>query len=403
MSVETFPTGPEIWLQQCSKDSKKKPLCNLANVLIALRLDTDFRDAYAFDEMQQSVMLTHEIGSPLGDSLQPWPATDADVTHLQDWLQQKGLRRIGRNDVYNAMDWYARQRAYHPVREYLESLEWDGQRRVNAWLTTMLGADLNAYTQTIGQMFLISMVARILEPGCKADHMLVLEGPQGALKSTACGILAGEWFSDGLPEITDGKDASQHLRGKWLIEVAEMHAMNRAEASLLKSFISRTSERYRPPYGRLEVIEPRQCVFIGTTNRDAYLRDETGGRRFWPVKCGHINSEALAAERDQLFAEAVRLYWAQVPWWPDKDFERQHIEPEQAARYEGDAWEEAVTEYLNTTSRVTISQVARDALHFETQRIGTADQRRIAAIMTNAGWHAADKRGTGGARFWVKD
>jgi predicted P-loop ATPase len=234
-------------------------------------------------------------------------------------------------------------------------------------------------------MFLIAMVARIFKPGCKADYMPVFEGEQGLGKSQACGVLAGPWFSDSLPDVRD-KDAAQHIRGKWLIEVAELSATSRAEAEHLKAFISRPVERYRRSYGRLEVIEPRQCLFVGTTNKSTYLRDETGGRRFWPVKVIRIDVDALCRDRDQLFAEAVHRYRTGEQWWPDGAFEREHIRPQQDDRFETDPWEDAIAAHVETLSRVRVTDVARNVLMIESAKIGTAEQRRIGAVLIGLGW-----------------
>jgi predicted P-loop ATPase len=348
--------GPSSgWLAKCTTDNQGRVLPNLANAMVALRSDPAVKDAFAYDEMLCAAMLLHPIASE-GARFTPRPVTDVDVSSLQEWLQLSGLPNIGKETAHQAVDLRARECAFHPVRDYLGGLRWDRTPRMNGWLATYVGAEHSPYVDGIGRMFLISMVARIFEPGCKADHMPVLEGLQGTLKSTACGILGGAYFSDSLPDVAAGKDVSQHLRGKWLIEVSEMHAMGRAEATLLKSFITRTTERYRPSYGRKEVIEPRQCVFIGTTNREAYLRDETGGRRFWPVKTGRVDIEALSRDRDQLFAEASRAYHDGDQWWPDKVFEREHVTPEQEARFEVDAWEESISTYLGAVNKVTIAK-----------------------------------------------
>jgi hypothetical protein len=226
--VATDPSMPydTDWLQRCVLDEHGKPIPNVSSALTALACDPDVRDVFAFDEMLRAPVMQHEIGRI---DICDRPVTDEDVTDLQRWMQDAGLKRIGRETVRDAMARRAKERSFHPIRRNVHSLQWDRTPRIGTWLARFLGAELNDYTMHIGRMFLLSMVARIEIPGCKADHMLVLEGAQGELKSTAVSVLGGEWFSDCLPDVTSGKEASQHLRGKWLIEVAEMHAMNRAE------------------------------------------------------------------------------------------------------------------------------------------------------------------------------
>ncbi len=396
----------QAWLAECQLNDRQQPLSNLANAMTALESAPELADMFARDEMATAELLmrpvpgTEEAREP--DQFRPRPVSDSDVSAAQRLLQIAGLRGLTRETTHQAIALRAGQRRFHPVRDYLESLEWDGIPRLPKWLSYYLGAEQTPYTAEIGRMFLITMVARIFEPGCKADYMMVLEGEQGIGKSTACAVLGGAWFSDALPDLTQAKDASQHLRGKWLLEVPEMHSLGRANSALLKSFITRTEERYRPPYGLREVLEPRQCVFIATQNLGEYLRDETGARRFWPVRVSAVDISALRHDRDQLFAEAVHRYREGEQRWPDRDFEALYVKPQQDARFETDAWEEAISPWLARLdpARTTIMDVAQGALNLAVERLGTQDQRRITACLTRAGWR--QHKATGGKRMWVR-
>lgn len=397
------------WLRDCIRSDNGKPVPNLANALVGLR--ARFPDHFGYDEMARTPTLLRPLRAQ-SSTFTPRVITDGDVTIVQEWMQHEGLSRLSRDVMHQAVDRHAEDHPFHPVRDYLNALQWDGRPRlcggtwsgqtIASFAHTYLGAENSLYGAKICLMFVVSMVARIFKPGCKADHMLILEGPQGVMKSTVCKILGAPWYSDGLPEIDKGgRDVSQHLRGKWLIEVSELHAMGKAEAALLKAFISRTHECYRPSYGRREVVEPRQGVFIGTTNKDAYLRDETGGRRFWPLVCGTINLDALARDRDQIFAEAVHLFHTGERWWPDKDFENNHIKPQQDSRFEPDIWEDAIATYLATKSQVTVSDVAHSALGVDKlARVSRADQNRITGVMRNLGWQQGHRSNS--ARYWIR-
>jgi len=380
--------GRPQWHHECIPDEKGKIIPNVANAIVAVA--SSYGSHLGYNEMESA---------PVWRAPYSGPVKDEHVIEIQKWMQHNGIPRVGKDVVHDAVRAVAVKNSFHPVRDYLNALTWDGVPRVGNWLADYLGAERTPYSNGIGQMFLIAMVARAFHPGCKADYMLVLEGRQGIMKSSACRALAGQWFSDQLPDIGT-KDAAQHLRGKWLIEAAEMHALSRAETTALKAFVTRQEERYRPPYGRLEVVEPRQCVFIGTTNKAVYLKDETGGRRFWPVKCGTIAIDRLAADRDQLFAEAVHLYRNGATWWPNREFEALYIAPEQATRYEHDEWEEPIQKWLDGKINVTVGEIAASALILDKRSLGTVEQRRIAAILENIGWQRAPRAGA--RRPWVR-
>jgi predicted P-loop ATPase len=234
-------------------------------------------------------------------------------------------------------------------------------QRIDTWLSAYLGAEGTEYARAVGSRWLISAVARILRPGAKADCCLILEGQQGIRKSTALRTLAGEFFTDELADL-GSKDAAMQTRGVWIIELSELDNLSHSEVARIKAFMSRTTDRFRPPYGMRLVESPRQCVFAGTVNHSTYLRDETGGRRFWPITCGRIDVEALVRDRDQLWAEAKARFDAGGVWWLDSEELVRMASDEQTERYEGDPWEEVIGRWTDDRSNVSISEVLEKCL-----------------------------------------
>jgi putative DNA primase/helicase len=308
------------------------------------------------------------------------------------------------------------EHCFHPVRRYLDGLNWDGVRRLDNWLTWYAGAVETPYVAAVGSRMLIAAVARIYRPGCKADNVTILQARQGALKSTLVKTLAGQWFTDEIADL-GSKDAAMQVAGVWILEIAELDSMSRAEGSKVKAFISRTADRFRPPYSRQVVEAPRQCIFVGTVNHDSYLKDETGARRFWPVTCGRIDIDELGTNRDQLWAEAVHQFRAGAAWWLDSDQLHDEAEVQQAARYDGDAWDELIAKWVarpeqrndqgghpmqpfsSTDESVTVSDILTHAIGKRSDQWTQADQNRVARSLKFLDWERYRRR-LNGALVW---
>ena len=373
----------------------------LPNLLVGLRTTETLKGAFAFDQFNLRVTVTKPVATWLDARDVPKHLEDPDETPINNILQRQGLLAIHKRTLHDAIVEVAMENRFHPVRDYLDGLKWDGKPRVKTWLHTYLGVKNNEYSQTIGPMFLLQMVARVFEPGCKGDYILVLEGPEGIMKSWALETLAGAWFSDDLPDIRR-KDAKVHLAGKWLIELGELVRMIRADPAAFKSFVTSLRDKYRPPYGSNETIQLRQCVFAGTTNLMHYF-DEDLNRRIWPVLCGQINLAGLKEDRDQLFAETMVMFLDNAPRHPDHQFEREVIVPEQRARIEIGAFDEKVAIEVRYEDTVTLGQVS---LKLGTLNIGewTALQKSLARSLRRLGWEPMPRERVDGGlvRKWQR-
>jgi predicted P-loop ATPase len=389
-------------------------LAVLANAITALRRAPEWSGVLAFNDFSLGTVGLRPApwgGNPTGGE---W--TDHEDRLTADWLQHVGIL-VSVEVAGQAVQTVAKDLAFHPVRDYLDSLKWDGKKRIDTWLNLYLGTEVNDYTAAVGARWLTSAVARIYEPGAKADCCLILEGLQGLKKSTALKTIAGEWFTDEIADLGT-KDAAMQTRGVWIIEIAELDSMSKSEVSKIKSFMSRSTDRFRPPYSKRLIESPRQCVFAGSVNHSDYLRDETGGRRFWPVRCSQIRIDELAHDRDLLWAEARVRYHSGAPWWLDSVDLNRLAQQEQADRYNGDPWDEVIENWLLSPSQrfdgtghplqqpftsdlesVTIADVLNHCIGRPQNEWSQGDKTRVARCLRSLGFERHRAR-NGAVREW---
>ena len=335
---------------------------------------------------------------PFASAAAPFVWGDIDDINTAIWLQSKRIS-AGTAIANQAVHSTAFQFPFHPVRDYLNALNWDKIPRIDDWLLLYLGAEQSDYNRAVGARWLIGAVARIFNPGCKNDTCLILEGPQGSFKSSALEVLANPWFNDDMPQLGT-KDAAQNLSGKWIHELSELDALRNAEVSSVKSFISRNSDHFRPSYGRYTVDVPRQCVFAGTCNHSDYLKDDTGGRRFWPVRCSNILLDVLQRDRDQLWAEAVHHFHNGKRWWLDSDDLIQSASAEQEARYNEDPWEPIISSYVYGKEYVTVSEILKYAIEKPEKDWNQQDKNRCAKSLMRLQWERYRASLENGRREW---
>ena len=390
----------------------------LANAMLALRSAQQWRGVLGFDEFRGDVMaMVRPVWGDRGLEREqaPFAFGDHHYVKVAEWLQQNEILASS-HLAREAVDAVARENSFHPVRDYLNGLKWDGESRLQTWLLDYMGARPEvfeddteaekagalAYIEAVGEKWLIGAVARILDPACKNDCCPIFEGLQGTFKSSALRALFDPWFSDDL-SVIGSKDSQMQLKGVWCLEISELDSMARADAERVKAFLSRQMDRYRPSYGHAVIEQRRQVVFAGTSNGEHYLRDESGARRFWPVPTGKIRLGALKRDSHQLKAEAVSRYRAGVTWWMDTPELLAAGERYADGRYDEDPWHGLVVRQIEATAGLTgsvsVDQVLNEIVKKPQSQWVQSDKNRVARILKKLKWVRKNTGGRG-AREW---
>jgi hypothetical protein len=401
---EVFPDIPPAsdWLEQLPRRENGAVICRVSSVAAILRNDPQWAGRLAFDEMSRMPLLDgREIEEPVG------------MVKIQEALENSWDFTIDTSKMTMATLLVANERSFHPVRRYLSGLRWDGKPRIERIVSHILRIkEPQTLDGTYVRMMLLSAVRRITSPGTKVDTTFVLQGPQGAKKSTFFRVLGAPWFSDTHMNIDD-RDGKMQLAANWIYEWGEIEKITTLKhGSLVKSFLSSSEDTVRLPYAKAVSRIPRHSIIVGTTNEEHFLTDSTGDRRYWVVKVSQpINEELLREWRDQIWAEAVHLASAgerTEPHYLSAEQEQSRATANEQFKTT-DVWDDIVVRWLNHQDHIlgcySLDEVFRLALGVDPKDIRKGDEMRMAKILRNLGFIHSSNKVTfwrNGKKLWMK-
>jgi len=338
----------------------------------------------------------------------PWGGqgdiTDMDLIQMKYYISVIDNKEYPINIIHEALLIQAMEQKYHPIKDYLNSLEWDRVTRIRDWLVEICGAERSMYIEDISEIMLCAAVARIFNPGCKFDYMGILEGGQGIGKTTLLQILGGKWYINAhISSSESKKDLVDLMRKAWIIEISELSGFKKAAIEDIKNFISNDTDRVRMPYARNSEDFPRHNIFIGTHNPSGdnqYLKDDTGNRRFWPVDCDKVNIEKAKEWKDQLWAEAIVKYNSGIDLYLTNNESLDMLKNYHGDRELYNPWDCMLDEYIINKDCVFNKTILRDVFHLDVGKMSYLEMQSkstaIGKYMKKEGW----VRGKNKKRGW---
>jgi len=393
-----------------------KLIHSIMNLVLCFEIDENLQELFHYNEFNGSFEYSRDFQWPERTKIikKGKRIEDEDIVFLRYYLAHNKQFQMGKEDIRDALIERADRKSYHPVKEYLDSLSWDGEKRLNQWLRIGCGVDDNIYSQDVGRKWITAAVSRIYKPGIKFDHVLVLEGKENIGKSSALRVLGNPWFTDSVSLIQKESDIVAKMIGNWFIELAEMQGLRKQESEFIKGFISCQVDEQRLAFRRDPKKYYRQSVFAGTSNNMAYLLDADGNRRFWPVLCTKIDITWLRENKNQLFAEAKNIYdshiWSEEEPWGEKLFlEGEALEMskgQQKMRLGTDeVLEDVIQTFLINRDETTMKEIFIDCLKYQPKELGSRSQTSIVGrILKKLGYEKKERKANDGSIFkYVKE